>query len=79
MEKDNLKQEQQCPIHDVKRSFWHNVKRIVGGKYYEAKTDITYWYSGKIKLWLERKSYNVKKWFLLRWYDVRIWWLKNCA
>ena len=78
-EKSELDAQGNGIIADVKRSFWHNVKRKFGGTYYEAKTDTTYWYVGEIRLWIECKCYNIKKWFLLRYYDVRIWWLKNCA
>ena len=79
MENDNLKNEQQYTASNVSRSFGHNVSRIVGGKYYEAKTDTTYWYAGKIKLFIGCKWYNVKRRALLMWYDIKIWWLKNFA
>ena len=78
IEKSELDEQGIGTISEVKHNFWHNVKRIFGGEYYEAKTDTTYWYAGEIKLWINCKWYNVKKWFLLRWYDIRIWLLKKC-
>lgn len=59
----------------MKFSFWHNVKRVIGGEYHDSKTDTYYWYNGEIKLWTLCKWFNIKNWFFIVWCDLRIIWL----
>jgi len=47
-------------------SLRHEVVKIIGGRYYDKKSDTLYLCRGSICLFLISKKYNIKKWFVLK-------------
>jgi len=62
---------------DIKKSFWHNVKRMFGGEYYESKTCTTYYYRSEILIWFEVKWFNLKTYFTIKYYTFMVWFVKK--